>query len=42
VGGGDLGIMLSYWGQGGNPADVNGDGTVNGADLGSLLSNWTP
>ena len=42
VGGGDLGIMLSYWGQGGNPADFNGDGTVNGADLGSLLSNWTP
>jgi hypothetical protein len=25
---------------GGNPADLNGDGVVNGADLGSLLSQW--
>jgi hypothetical protein len=24
----------------GNPADLNGDGTVNGQDLGVLLSNW--
>lgn len=25
---------------GGNPADLNGDGFVNGADLGILLANW--
>lgn len=25
---------------GGNPADLNGDGVVNGADLGSLLAQW--
>ena len=25
---------------GGNPADLNGDGVVNGADLGALLSQW--
>ena len=25
---------------GGNPADLNGDGVVNGADLGQLLSGW--
>lgn len=24
----------------GNPADLNGDGVVNGADLAALLSNW--
>jgi hypothetical protein len=23
-----------------NPADLNGDGTVNGADLGILLGGW--
>jgi hypothetical protein len=23
-----------------NPADLNGDGTINGADIGILLSNW--
>ena len=23
-----------------NPADLNGDGSVTGADLGLLLSNW--
>jgi hypothetical protein len=25
-----------------DPADLNGDGVVNGADLGTLLSNWGP
>lgn len=28
--------------NGGHPADLNGDGTVNGADLGFLLANWGP
>jgi hypothetical protein len=34
--------MLGSWGPvtPGNPADVNGDGTVNGLDLGVLLGNW--
>lgn len=26
----------------GNPADFNGDGSVNGADLGSLIAAWGP
>ncbi|MDA0660638.1 MAG: PEP-CTERM sorting domain-containing protein [Planctomycetota bacterium] len=26
----------------GNPADVNGDGGVDGADLGILFNNWGP
>ncbi len=45
VGGADLGILLSEWGECADPddcpADLNGDGTVGGADLGILLSEWT-
>ncbi len=45
VGGADLGILLSAWGECAAPddcpADLNGDGTVGGADLGILLSNWS-
>jgi hypothetical protein len=40
VNGGDLGLLLSGWGQPGI-GDLNGDGIVNGADIGLLLSNWT-
>jgi hypothetical protein len=33
--------MLSAWASGpGNPADLNADGTVDGVDLGLLLSAW--
>ncbi len=45
VGGADLGILLSQWGECADPddcpADLTGSGTVGGADLGILLSNWT-
>jgi hypothetical protein len=36
-----MGIMLAGWGGTGN-ADLDGNGVVNGADLGSLLSAWGP
>jgi hypothetical protein len=32
-------VLLSQWGSAGT-ADLNGDGTVNGVDLGLLLSAW--
>jgi hypothetical protein len=31
--------MLAGWGGTGN-ADLDGNGVVNGADLGTLLSSW--
>jgi formylglycine-generating enzyme required for sulfatase activity len=39
--------MLSYWGpRTSDPfsvaSDINGDGLINGGDLGALLSNWGP
>jgi len=33
-------VTLSATVGGGNPADLNGDGVVNGADLGILLAAW--
>jgi hypothetical protein len=33
-------VTLSATVGGGNPADLNGDGVVNGADLGILLASW--
>jgi hypothetical protein len=37
-----MGLLLSSWGAcAGCPADLNGDGVVNGADMGLLLANWT-
>jgi formylglycine-generating enzyme required for sulfatase activity len=33
---------LAVWGTADAFADVTGDGTVNGADLGTLLANWGP
>ena len=45
VDGGDLGILLAFWGTV-SPAfpraDINGDGLVNGADLGIVLASWGP
>ncbi|MCA9284035.1 MAG: hypothetical protein KDA22_02380 [Phycisphaerales bacterium] len=32
--------LLGQWGQGGSPFDSNGDGTVDGADLGLLLGGF--
>ena len=41
VDGGDLGLLLSYWGACTDcDGDLNGSGTVDGADLGLLLSGW--
>jgi formylglycine-generating enzyme required for sulfatase activity len=34
--------MLSSWGTSGGAADLDGNGVVDGADLGSLLSLWGP
>jgi hypothetical protein len=40
VDGVDLGELLSAWGPGNGPADLNGDGQVDGADLSLLQANW--
>ena len=44
VGGADLGVLLSEWGDCPDPddcpADLTGNGSVAGADLGVLLSEW--
>jgi hypothetical protein len=40
VGGADLTVLLSSWGEPG-PADFDGDGIVGGADLAALLAAWT-
>ena len=43
IGGADMGLLLSDWGDCGAygcAADLNEDGVVNGGDLGTLLSNW--
>jgi hypothetical protein len=47
VNGGDLGVLLAYWGPTTNAAasiacDHNVDGVVNGSDLGILLAYWGP
>ena len=44
VGGADLGIIISSWGDCTAPdctGDLTGDGKINGADLGVLFSLWT-
>ena len=41
VGGGDLALLLSAWGQAG-PGDLSGDGTTDGMDLALLLAAWGP
>jgi hypothetical protein len=39
-------VLLGAWGPVPKnaivPSDLNGDGEVNGADLGLLLSHWGP
>jgi formylglycine-generating enzyme required for sulfatase activity len=45
VNGGDLGVLLSYWGPttasaASRSCDLDNNNIVNGADLGMLLSNW--
>ena len=47
INGGDLGVLLAYWGPTTNTAasracDLNVDGVVNGSDLGILLAYWGP
>ncbi len=46
VDGGDLSVILGFWGlrvdPPGSGADLNGDGRVNGADLTEILSFWGP
>jgi hypothetical protein len=37
---GDVAFLLADWGLSGSPADFNGDGIVDGADLGALLANF--
>ena len=34
--------LIVEWELGGSPADLNGDGQVNGADLGLMLAEWGP
>lgn len=40
VGGSDIAVFVSAWGQGYGPADLNADGVVDGTDLGICLSLW--
>ena len=47
VNGGDLGVLLAYWGSTTSAAksiacDLNVDGVENGSDLGILLAHWGP
>ena len=47
INGGDLGVLLAYWGPTTNAAasiacDLNVDGVVSGSDLGILLAYWGP
>jgi hypothetical protein len=47
INGGDLGVLLAYWGPTTSAAasiacDLNVDGVVNGSDLGILLAYWGP
>ena len=40
VDGGDLGILVSQWGESGVSGDLDGDLVVGGGDLGLILSNF--
>lgn len=46
INGGDLTVVLGFWGTCANPkdclADMTGDGVVNGADLTIILGFWGP
>ena len=41
VDGGDLTILLGWWGSSWNQGDFNKDGTIDGADLLYLLARWS-
>ena len=41
VAGGDIGVLLSNWGQSGT-GDLDGNGVVDGSDFGLLLSAFGP
>lgn len=40
VGGGDLTMLLSGWGDAGGPADLDGNGIVGASDLTAMLAAW--
>ena len=40
--GGDLGTLLTGWGEGSDVGDVDGDGDTGGSDLGLFLTLWGP
>ena len=40
VGGGDLTMLLSAWGDAGGAADLDGDGIVGASDLTAILAAW--
>ena len=37
----DIQLLLDHWGEDGPVADCNGDGVVDGADLGMILADWS-
>jgi hypothetical protein len=41
VNGKDLGLLLAVFGTAEPAADFDGNGIVDGGDLGVLLANWT-
>lgn len=40
VGGGDLTVLLSAWGDAGGASDLDGDGNVGASDLTAILAAW--
>ena len=42
IDGGDLALLLSYWGETWPRYDLDGSGRIDGADLGMLLNVWGP
>jgi len=40
VDGGDLALVLGYWGSSAAGPDINGDGIVDGMDIAIVLGNW--
>ena len=42
IDGGDLALLLSYWGDTWPRYDLDGSRRIDGADLGMLLNIWGP
>lgn len=42
VDGGDMGVLVAFWGTNDPHADVDDDGTVDGTDLQLILAAWGP